>query len=108
MQYKKIVAACAAIGSVLLLAGCAPSPAQPTKTFTMDDVAQHASKDSCYTVIRGFVYDLTKAIDTHPGGPDKILGICGKDGTDAFVAKHGGKERQENALETFKIGTLAK
>jgi len=78
------------------------------KTYTMEEVAKHNSKESCWTVIRGEVYDLTNWIDKHPGGPDKILKICGKDGTDLFVRQHGGKEKPEKILESFEIGTLKK
>ena len=78
------------------------------KTYTMEEVAKHNSKESCWTVIKGEVYDLTNWIDKHPGGPDKILKICGKDGTDLFVRQHGGKEKPEKILESFEIGTLKK
>jgi len=78
------------------------------KTYTMEEVAKHNSKESCWTVIRGEVYDLTNWIDKHPGGADKILKICGKDGTDLFVKQHGGKEKPEKILEDFEIGTLKK
>jgi len=76
------------------------------KTYTMEEISKHNSKESCWTVIRGDVYDLTRWIDKHPGGPDKILKICGKDGTDLFVRQHGGKEKQEKILEGFEIGVL--
>ncbi len=78
------------------------------KTYTMEEVAKHNSKESCWTVIIGDVYDLTNWIDKHPGGADKILKLCGKDGTDLFVRQHGGKEKPEKVLESFKIGTLKK
>jgi cytochrome b involved in lipid metabolism len=78
------------------------------KTYTMEEVAKHNSKESCWTVIRGEVYDLTNWIDKHPGGADKILKICGKDGTDLFIKQHGGKEKPEKILEDFEIGTLKK
>ena len=76
------------------------------KSFTMAEVEKHNSKESCWSVIRGKVYDLTNWIDKHPGGPDKILNICGKDGTKIFEKVHGGKEKPENALKNFEIGVL--
>jgi cytochrome b involved in lipid metabolism len=78
------------------------------KTYTMEEVAKHNSKESCWTVIRGEVYDLTNWIDKHPGGADKILKICGKDGTDLFIKQHGGREKPEKILEDFEIGVLKK
>jgi cytochrome b involved in lipid metabolism len=76
------------------------------KTYTMEEVLKHNSKESCWSIIRGKVYDLTNWIDKHPGGADKILKICGKDGTDLFVRQHGGKEKPEKILESFEIGVL--
>ena len=78
------------------------------KTFTLVEMAKHSDRTSCYTAIRGFVYDLTSWINQHPGGEQGILSICGIDGTSAFVSQHGGMERQERELEAFKIGELAK
>ena len=81
--------------------------AQPQeKLYTLEEVAQHNSKESCWTVIRDRVYDLTQWIDKHPGGSDKISALCGKDGTQAFENKHGGEEKPEKALEQFEIGKL--
>jgi cytochrome b involved in lipid metabolism len=76
------------------------------KTYTMEEVAKHNSKESCWSVIRGKVYDLTNWIDKHPGGADKILRICGKDGTDLFVKIHGGRKNPEEILKSFEIGVL--
>jgi cytochrome b involved in lipid metabolism len=73
----------------------------------MADVAKHANATSCWTAIRGSVYNLTTWIGSHPGGKEAILSICGKDGTAAFVDQHGGSGQQESILATFKIGTLA-
>jgi len=78
------------------------------KTFTLVDVAAHATVASCYSAVNGNVYDLTSWISKHPGGDRAILGICGKDGTSAFTGKHGGQEKPEAALKYFLIGTLAK
>ncbi len=76
------------------------------KELTMADVASHNTKESCYTAIRGSVYDLTDWIYKHPGGAGAILRLCGKGGTDAFEGKHGGQTRPESELAGFKIGTL--
>lgn len=88
-------------------AGDQSTTTAPAKTFTMAEVATHKDATSCYTVIRGNVYDVTSWISQHPGGAEAILSLCGKDGTTAFVDQHGGRPRQENELATFQIGTLA-
>lgn len=83
-----------------------PTPPSTETSYTFQTVQSHNSESSCWTVIRGNVYDLTTWIGTHPGGRGAILGLCGKDGTEAFVDQHGGLQQQESVLATFKIGIL--
>ncbi|TSC55022.1 MAG: nitrate reductase [Parcubacteria group bacterium LiPW_30] len=77
------------------------------KTYTLADFSTHNSKESCWSVINGKVYDLTPWVSKHPGGESAILSICGKDGTDNFLGKHEGDEKPEAKLATFYIGVLA-
>lgn len=77
-------------------------------SYTMADVATHNNAQSCWVTINGGVYDLTTWISRHPGGQAAILSLCGKDGTEAFNKMHGGKERPEQQLASFKIGVLAR
>ena len=56
------------------------------KAYTLSEVAQHASKDDCWAIISGDVYDLTEFINRHPGG-DEILGACGTDATTLFNSR---------------------
>lgn len=85
-----------------------PASAQtPAKSYTLAEVARHADRSSCWTVVRGEVYDVTNFIDKHPGGPERVLALCGKDGTEAFTQQHGGKTRPEAMLASLKIGTVA-
>jgi cytochrome b involved in lipid metabolism len=81
--------------------------ASSTKAFTLTEVAGHGTKDSCYTTINSNVYNLTSWVDKHPGGAQRILNICGKDGTATFTKKHGNSENAKTILDGFKIGTLA-
>lgn len=76
------------------------------KYYTLDEIKQHNNKASCWTIINNMVYDLTNWIDSHPGGAKAILRLCGKEGTQAFIKKHGGEEKPEKVLEKFKIGIL--
>lgn len=82
------------------------TPATSSASFTLAQVATHNSAESCYTVIRNNVYDLTSWVGEHPGGKKAILGICGRDGTAAFEGQHSGQYRPEQTLATFKIGTI--
>jgi cytochrome b involved in lipid metabolism len=78
------------------------------KTYTLAEIAKHPNASSCYTAVRGTVYDLTNFITEHPGGAANILKICGKDGTSAFTKKHAGRPEPEQELAGHEIGKLAK
>lgn len=91
---------------------------EQAKTFTISEVALHDSKEDCWTVISGNVYDLTKFINRHPGG-DEILRACGTDATILFTKRQtqegqpvgSGSPHSPAASEQLaklKIGTLVK
>lgn len=71
-----------------------------------DQVASHNTRQSCWTIINGNVYDLTSWVPQHPGGEDAILRLCGKDGSGIFNRQHGGQARQAAVLAGFKIGSI--
>lgn len=75
-------------------------------TYSRAEVAKHSKPSDCWTVINNKVYNLTKWIDRHPGGPGVIELICGKDGTGAFNGQHGGQARPASELANFAIGKL--
>ncbi|MBP7967446.1 cytochrome b5 domain-containing protein [Candidatus Woesebacteria bacterium] len=80
---------------------------QPVTAYSLAQIAQHADAKSCYTAVRGTVYDLTSFITQHPGGASNILKICGKDGTSAFVNQHAGRPTPEQELAGHEIGVFA-
>ena len=77
-------------------------------SFTISDVAKHATAESCWSIVNNEVYDLTTWISKHPGGSEAILSICGKDASSAFNDQHGGQKRPANELAGFIIGDLKK
>lgn len=76
--------------------------------YSHADVKKHSTQSSCWAAINGKVCDLTAWISQHPGGPDKILGICGTDGSAAFNGQHGGQRRPASELANFYIAELTK
>ena len=72
------------------------------RTYTMGEVAAHASADDCWLVIDGGVYDVTDFIPNHPGG-EAILKGCGRDATQMF-SQHPTKAK--DMLPDFKIGEV--
>ncbi len=74
-------------------------------SYTLAQVQTHSGSSSCWTIVGTNVYNLTQWINSHPGGPEAILSICGKNGTAAFEAQHGGQRRPADELKNFLIGT---
>merc|ERR1712070_1220650 len=56
--------------------------------ITMEEVAKHNSKASCWVVLDGKVLDVTKFLADHPGGELAILTFAGKDATEEFNMIH--------------------
>ncbi|CBI27309.3 hypothetical protein VitviT2T_000019 [Vitis vinifera] len=76
-----------------------------TKLFSMQEASLHNSKDDCWVVIDGKVYDVTTYLDEHPGGDDVILATTGKDATDDFEdAGHSNDARE--LMKSFCVGEL--
>ena len=86
------------------------------ETYAAEEVKDHNSKDDCWTIISGGVYDITSYIPRHPGG-DEILRACGQDATTFFTQRQdqsdnavgSGEPHSSSAasqLEQFKIGTV--
>ena len=102
----------------------APTPAAPAATptpsptptaevttqtgYTMAKVKENNSSASCWSVISGNVYNLTQWINSHPGGPSVIRGLCGVDGTSSFNGKHRGDGGPASILTGYLLGPLSK
>ena len=86
-----------------------PEPEMTTQTgYTMAKVKENNSATSCWSVINGNVYNLTQWINSHPGGPSVIRGLCGVDGTSSFNGKHRGQGNPTSTLASYLLGPLAK
>lgn len=84
--------------------------------LTREQVAQHHTRDDCWTVIDDEVYDLTSFIGSHPGGA-VIEEACGIDATTVFEDREredgsevgSGEDHSSDAedrLEELQIGVL--
>ncbi len=85
-----------------------PTPTPTVAGYTMAQVRANNSARSCWTAIDGFVYDLTRWINSHPGGAGAILFLCGTDGTNAFKAQHENQSRPAIRLDSYRLGPLNK
>ncbi|ORY64967.1 putative cytochrome b5 protein [Pseudomassariella vexata] len=78
-----------------------------SKTYTTKDVAEHKTDAAgIWIIIDNGVYDVTKFIDEHPGGPKILKRMAGKDSTKQFWKYHGQKVMDKYG-EKLKIGSVA-
>jgi cytochrome b involved in lipid metabolism len=86
----------------------APSPSTNVALtkLTLEEVQKRNSSASCWSIVYGNVFDLTKWITKHPGGAEKIRAICGKDGTTSFERQHTGDGGAANQLSNYFLGKL--
>lgn len=54
----------------------------------LSEVANHNTKQDCWVVIHGKVYDLTGFLNIHPGGQNTILSWAGRDATKTWRLIH--------------------
>ena len=83
-----------------------PTASSGLTKLTIEEVSKNDSVTSCWSIIYGNVFNLTKWITKHPGGAEKIRAICGKDGTNSFERQHTGDGGASNQLSAYFIGKL--
>lgn len=94
----------------------APLGGADDNVITREEVAQHHTRDDCWTIVDDEVFDLTSFIGSHPGGP-VILEACGTDATRLFEDREREDGREvgsgedhssdaEDELEALQIGVL--
>ncbi|OQR85259.1 cytochrome b5 [Achlya hypogyna] len=58
------------------------------KVFTQEEVAAHTTADDCWIIIseagQKKVYDVTKYLINHPGGPEIFLDLAGQDASEDY------------------------
>ena len=82
---------------------------KPVKFYSMDEIAKHASREDCWLLIDGNVYDVTKFVPMHKG-KDAILFGCGKDATEMFNNRPNGSgshsSMARSIMKKFAIGKV--
>jgi len=113
IAYTALIAFIAVIATLLLVHlfqnNEAPQVNENGETvYTLQDVAEHDSADSCWKVIEGVVYDFTDYFPEHPSDEDVFLRWCGRDATHAWYDKGGVNRphspRAQAMLEDYRIG----
>ncbi|CDO76150.1 hypothetical protein BN946_scf185027.g13 [Trametes cinnabarina] len=88
-----------------------PFPEDPDKgleIIPLDEVLKHNSLDDAWVILDYKVYDVTKLLPAHPGGPYAILAYAGKpsvDLTNQFHGIHGASAYEWRSQ--FLIGKLS-
>lgn len=74
--------------------------------LSISEVKKHNSRDDCWSIVSGKVYNLTSYVQQHPGGIELISSICGIDGSAAFSNQHGSSAKPNNVLTGLLLGSL--
>ncbi|KAG0165892.1 fatty acid alpha-hydroxylase [Apophysomyces sp. BC1034] len=76
--------------------------------FTLTQVQEHNSVDSCWMVYKGKVYDVTEFVRDHPGGEEILLQFAGADVTNVLDDEtyHTHSDAACDLLEEYLLGDL--
>eukprot|EP00834_Sanchytrium_tribonematis_P004844 NODE_260_length_11481_cov_1.187928.p8 type:complete len:128 gc:universal NODE_260_length_11481_cov_1.187928:6987-7370(+) len=75
--------------------------------YSASQVAQHQSRSDLWMSIHGKVYNVSKFLDSHPGGEEVLADHAGMDATGAFD-DIGHSEEAHEQMKEYLIGTLKK
>ncbi|KAL0908185.1 hypothetical protein M5K25_022662 [Dendrobium thyrsiflorum] len=77
-----------------------------SETFSFSEISTHTSKDDCWLIIHGKVYDVSNFLEDHPGGYDVLLQAAANgDATQSFEeVAHGSSAT--SMMEGFLIGSV--
>jgi L-lactate dehydrogenase (cytochrome) len=76
------------------------------KPFTYDEVKQHNSQASCWVILYGNVWDVTKFLPEHPGGSKIILQLAGTDATEEYDPIHPPGTLEDSLPAEAKLGKI--
>lgn len=80
-----------------------PSQKVRNTYFSWQDIRQHNTKDDCWLVVKGGVYDVTEFLHLHPAGENTILRKAGTDVT----TDYGFHSSNAKAIwQKLRIGTV--
>ena len=114
ITFAAFVAFWASVMTVAAMSWLSPEPAMRDDSalpeYTLKEVAEHDSLDSCWKVIEGKVYDFTDYIPDHPTPPSVMERWCGKESTEAMHTKGYGRDHSPAAwamIDEYLIGRVA-
>ncbi|KAG8740341.1 Cytochrome b2, mitochondrial precursor [Ceratobasidium sp. 428] len=78
----------------------------PNGLISYDEIRKHNSRESCWVVVDGEVYDVTRFLNDHPGGIAPILKAAGSDATRVFAPIHPPDTLGELPPEIIHLGSV--
>ncbi|KAG6910752.1 hypothetical protein DXG01_008284 [Tephrocybe rancida] len=75
-------------------------------SWSLAQVAEHKSAESCWVIIKNRVYDVTEFLNEHPGGSGIILKYAGRDATRAYEPIHPPDALDKNLPASKHLGPL--
>jgi cytochrome b involved in lipid metabolism len=68
---------------------------------TKEQVAEHSSPESTWIILHGRAYDITNFMQEHPGGPDILKTVAGRDATEEFEDTFHSKVAREQLAQFY-------
>nr|XP_043612163.1 cytochrome b5-like [Erigeron canadensis] len=78
---------------------------EETKIISLEEASKHATKDDCWLIISGKVYDITPFLDDHPGGDEVLVLATKKDATEDFEDV-GHSQNARDMLKDYYVGDI--
>uniref|UniRef100_A0A1D1XH65 Cytochrome b5 n=1 Tax=Anthurium amnicola TaxID=1678845 RepID=A0A1D1XH65_9ARAE len=76
------------------------------RKISASEVRLHTSKNDCWLVIHGKVYDVTKFVDEHPGGHEVLLHASGIGDTSQTFEDVGHSSSARRRMAKYEIGVV--
>ncbi|EXJ70471.1 L-lactate dehydrogenase (cytochrome) [Cladophialophora psammophila CBS 110553] len=80
--------------------------ASSKKLVSAAAVQSHTTRDDCWIVVEGKVYNMTRFAPEHPGGAEIIYTYAGRDATEAYLEIHEPNLIKSNLLSEEQVGDL--
>lgn len=81
--------------------------ASNVKVYTLEEVAKHNNKKTCWIIVSGKVYDVTPFLEDHPGGDEVLISSTERDATDEFEFV-GHSDSAKETMKKYYIGDFDK